>query len=183
MQFTDLVDWALKQEDDATLQGEVQYFRTHHSKAIQIACRIGMLKESLQTERLAIYHSSEHLAAANAITCIHHCIDHDMHKAPYFKGNEDVKLKSLFAIMPCMPGARTMAKCATGVARQVTTLRSVTPSAIANTACSAAMMELTVYALMTFATSLKIARSTHLTPTLNAAIALLLMMTLTSKGH
>jgi len=44
-------------------------------------------------------------------------------------------------------------------------------------------MELTVYALMTFATSLKIARSTHLTPTSNAAIVLLLMMTLTSKGR
>jgi len=26
MQFTDLVDWALKEEDDATLQGEIQYF-------------------------------------------------------------------------------------------------------------------------------------------------------------
>ena len=50
MQFTDLVDWALKQEDDATLQGEVQYFRAHHSKSIQIAHHIGALKESLQTE-------------------------------------------------------------------------------------------------------------------------------------
>ena len=50
MQFTDLVDWALKQEDNATLQGEVQYFHAHHSKATQIACCIGTLKESLQTE-------------------------------------------------------------------------------------------------------------------------------------
>ena len=32
-QFTDLIDWAVKTEDDATLQGEVQYFRAHHSKA------------------------------------------------------------------------------------------------------------------------------------------------------
>jgi len=32
-QFTDLVDWALKTEDDPTLQGEVQYFCAHHSKA------------------------------------------------------------------------------------------------------------------------------------------------------
>ena len=59
MQFTDLVDWALLMEDDATLIGEVQYFQAHHSKAIQIACRIGALKESLQTERLAMYRSSE----------------------------------------------------------------------------------------------------------------------------
>jgi len=86
MQFTDLVDWALKQEDDATLQGEVQYFRAHHSKARQIAHRIGALKESLQNERLAMYRISDHLAAANAIACIRCCIDRDMYKAPYFKG-------------------------------------------------------------------------------------------------
>jgi len=54
-QFTDLVDWALKTKDDATLQGEVQYFRSHHSKAHQIAHRIGALKESLQNECLAMY--------------------------------------------------------------------------------------------------------------------------------
>jgi len=36
MQFTDLVDWALKEEDNATLQGKVQYFHAHHSKAVQI---------------------------------------------------------------------------------------------------------------------------------------------------
>jgi len=49
-QFTNLVDWALRTEDDATLQGKVQYFCAHHSKACQIAQRIGVLKESLQTE-------------------------------------------------------------------------------------------------------------------------------------
>jgi len=85
-QFTDLVDWALKTEDDATLQGEVQYFCAHHSKARQIAHCIGALKESLQNECLAMYQSSDHLATANAIACIHRCIDRDMHKAPYFKG-------------------------------------------------------------------------------------------------
>jgi len=85
-QFTDLVDWALKAKDDATLQGEVQYFRAHHSKACQIAHRIGALKESLQNQRLAMYQSSDRLAAANAIACICRCIDRDMHKAPYFKG-------------------------------------------------------------------------------------------------
>jgi len=86
MQFTDLVDWALKAEDDATLQGEVQYFRTHNSKARQIAHCIRTLKESLQTEHLAMYQSSDRLAAANAIACIRRRIDHNMHKAPYFKG-------------------------------------------------------------------------------------------------
>jgi len=85
-QFTDLVDWALKTEDNATLQGEVQYFCTHHSKACQIAQCIGALKESLQTERLAMYWSSDCLAAANAISRIRRRIDRDMHKASYFKG-------------------------------------------------------------------------------------------------
>jgi len=85
-QFTDLVDWALKTEDDATLQGKVQYFRTHHSKAQQIACHIGALKESLQNECLAIYRSSDCLAAANAIARIRRHINHNMYKAPYFKG-------------------------------------------------------------------------------------------------
>jgi len=85
-QFTDLINWALCTEDDATLTGEVQYFRAHHSKATQIACRIGALKESLQTERLAMYRSSEQLSAANAIARIHRRIDCDMHQAPYFKG-------------------------------------------------------------------------------------------------
>jgi len=85
-QFTDLVDWALENEDDATLQGEVQYFCAHHSKAQQIAHRIGTLKESLQTEHLAMYWSSDRLAATNAIACIRRRIDRDMHTAPYFKG-------------------------------------------------------------------------------------------------
>jgi len=85
-QFTDLVDWALKVEDDTTLQGKVQYFCAHHSKAQQIARRIGALKESLQNECLAMYQSSDCLAAANAIAHIRHRIDRDMYKAPYFKG-------------------------------------------------------------------------------------------------
>jgi len=50
MQFTDLVDWALREEDNITLQGKVQYFHAHHLKAVQIMQCIGVLKESLQTE-------------------------------------------------------------------------------------------------------------------------------------
>jgi len=85
-QFTDLVDWALKTEDNATLKGKVQYFCAHHSKAQQIAHRIGVLKESLQNECLAMYWSLDRLATANAIACIRRRINRDMHKAPYFKG-------------------------------------------------------------------------------------------------
>jgi len=85
-QFTDLVDWALTTEDDPTLQGKVQYFCAHHSKASQIAHHIRVLKESLQNEHLAMYRSSDCLTATNAIACICRHIDHNMHKAPYFKG-------------------------------------------------------------------------------------------------
>jgi len=85
-QFTNLVDWAVKTEDDATLQGKIQYFCAHHSKAQQIAHRIGALKESLQTEHLAMYQSLDRLAAANAIARICRRINCDMHKAPYYKG-------------------------------------------------------------------------------------------------
>jgi len=82
-----------------------------------------------------------------------------------------------------MPGARTMARCATGVARLGITLKNVTYSAIADTAYNIAMMGLTAFAPMTYATSLKIARSTPLIQTSSVATALPLMMTLTSKGH
>ena len=40
---TDVVNWALRQEDNATLQGEVQYFCTHYSHSLHLAKRIGQL--------------------------------------------------------------------------------------------------------------------------------------------
>jgi len=82
-----------------------------------------------------------------------------------------------------MHGARTMARCATGVEGQATTLKTVTASAIAATAHVAVMMVLTVSAPTTFAMNLKIARSTPLTLTSNAVTVLPLTMTLMSKGH
>jgi len=86
-------------------------------------------------------------------------------------------------IAPYMPGAEITARCATGVARQATTLKNVTPSAIADTAYDTATTERTAFAPMIYATSLKTARSTLLTPTLSVATALLSTMTLTSKGR
>ena len=52
---TDAVNWAARQEDDATLQGKLQYFRTHHSHSICLAKHLGQLCESLQVEREAMY--------------------------------------------------------------------------------------------------------------------------------
>ena len=94
MQFTDLIDWALRKEDNPTLLGEVQYFCAHHSKATQIACHISVLKESLQTERLAIYQSSEQLTAANAIARVCRCIDRNIHQALYFKGKRGYRAQT-----------------------------------------------------------------------------------------
>jgi len=80
-----------------------------------------------------------------------------------------------------MHGARTTARYVTGVEKQATTSKTATASGIAATAHTTAMMVLTVSTLMTSAMSSKIAKSTSLTPTLNAATVLLSMMTLTSK--
>ena len=49
MQFTDLVDWALRKEDDATLIGEVQYFRAHQSKATLLRSRTRVYKFFIPT--------------------------------------------------------------------------------------------------------------------------------------
>jgi len=82
-----------------------------------------------------------------------------------------------------MHGARTTARCVTGVEGQATILKTVTALDIAATVYTVAMMVLTVSALTTFAMSLKIARFTPLTPISNVATAPLLTMTLMSKGH
>jgi len=82
-----------------------------------------------------------------------------------------------------MHGATTTAKCATGVARRVITLKTATVSDIAATVHIAAMMVLTASAPMTSAMSLKTVRSILLTPTSSVATVPLLTMTLTSKGR
>jgi len=153
-QFTDLVDWALKAKDDATLQGEVQYFCTHHSKARQIAHRIRALKESLQNKRLAMYRSSDHLAAASTVTCTRPLTS---------RAREVTKPKSLFAIGPSKHGARTAARCAIGMAGQATASKTVTVLGIAVTAHAMAMMALIVFILTTSATSSKTVRFILLT--------------------
>jgi len=104
-------------------------------------------------------------------------------KPPTSRAKEDDKLRPPFTTVPCTPGAKTMAKCAIGVARPATTLKNVTPSATADTAYDMVMTELTAFALTTYATSSRTVRFTPLTPTSNVATALPLMMTLISKGR
>jgi len=81
-----------------------------------------------------------------------------------------------------MPGAKTMAKCVIGMARPVTISKNAIPLVTVDTVYDVATMEQTAFAPMIYVASLRIVRFTPLIPTLNAAIALPLMMTLTSKG-
>ena len=76
-----------------------------------------------------------------------------------------------------------MAKCVIGMERQATTSKTVTVLDTAAIAHAAVMTVLTVSALTTFATSLKIAKSTPLTLTSNAVTVPLLTTTLMSKGR
>jgi len=99
------------------------------------------------------------------------------------KAKEDVGLKSPFTIVPYMPGARTITKCAIGAVRRATTLKSAIRLATANTAYDTAMTALTVSILTIFVMSSRTVKSTLLTPTLSAATVLPLTMTLTSKGR
>jgi len=104
-------------------------------------------------------------------------------KPPTSRAREDEGPKSLSVTVPCMPGAKTMAKCVIGVARLATISKSATHSVIADTAYDVAMIGLTAFAPMTYATSSKTVRSILLTLTSSAATALPLTMTLTSKGR
>ena len=75
---TDAVNWAAQQEDDATLQGELQYFHTHYSHSLRLAKHLGQLRESLQVEREAMYRSSARLSAANAYARLRCRIERDL---------------------------------------------------------------------------------------------------------
>ena len=75
---TDAVNWAARQEDDTTLRGELQYFRTYYSHSIRLTKRLGQLCKSLQVEREALYRSSTRLSGANAYAHLHHCIERDL---------------------------------------------------------------------------------------------------------
>jgi len=67
LELTRGVDWAVLYEDDPTLAGEIQHFRSHKKACDRLAKRMGQLRESLEVERQALYRSSGRLTAANAI--------------------------------------------------------------------------------------------------------------------
>jgi len=103
-------------------------------------------------------------------------------KPPTSKAREDTKLKSPFATAPYMPRAQTTARCVTGAVGLGTTSKTVTVLGTATTAHAAVTTELTVSTPMTFVMRMKTVRSIPPILTSNAATALQLTMTLTSKG-
>jgi len=84
LELTRGVDWALLYEDDPTLAGEVQYFRSHKKACDCLAKRMGQLRESLEVERQALYRSSARLTGANALGRLQRHIDSSLHIAPSF---------------------------------------------------------------------------------------------------
>jgi len=84
LELTRGVNWAVLREDDPTLAGEVQHFRSHKKACNRLAKRMGQLCESLEVERQALYQSSARLTSANALGHLQRHIDTSLHLAPSF---------------------------------------------------------------------------------------------------
>jgi len=94
LELTRGVDWAALYEDDPTLAGEIQHFRSHKKACDRLAKRMGQLRESLEEERQALYRSSSRLTGANAIGHLQHHIDSSLHLAPSFSTARVKKIRA-----------------------------------------------------------------------------------------
>jgi len=94
LELTRGVDWAVLFEDDPTLAGEVQHFRSQKKACNRIAKRMGQLRESLEIERQAFYRSSACLTGANAIGRLQRHIDSSLHIAPSFSNTQVKKIRA-----------------------------------------------------------------------------------------
>jgi len=94
LELTRGIDWAVLVEDDPTLAGEVQHFRSHKKACDRIAKHMGQLRESLEIERQAFYHSSACLTRANTIGCLQRHIDSSLHIASSFSGARVKKIRA-----------------------------------------------------------------------------------------
>jgi len=79
LELTAGVDWAVLYEDDPTLAGEVQHFRSHKKACDRLAKCMGQLRESLEVERQALYRSLAHLTGANTMGHLQRHIDSSLH--------------------------------------------------------------------------------------------------------
>ena len=94
LELTRGVDWAVLDEDDPMLAGEIQHFRSHKKACDRLARRLGQLRESLEIERQALYRSSAHLTRANAIRCLQCRINSSLHIAPSFSSTRVKKIRA-----------------------------------------------------------------------------------------
>jgi len=94
LELTRGVDWAILYEDDPTLAGEVQHFRSHQKACDRLARRMGKLRESLEVERQAFYRSSGRLTTANAIGRLQRHINTSLHIAPSFSTARIKKIRA-----------------------------------------------------------------------------------------
>jgi len=94
LELTRGVDWAILYEDDPTLAGEVQHFRSHKKACDRLAKRMGQLRDSLEVERQALYRSSGRLTQANALGRLQHHIDSSLHIAPSFSTARVKKIRT-----------------------------------------------------------------------------------------
>jgi len=94
LELTRGVDWAVLYEDDPTLAGEVQHFRSHKKACDRLAKCMGQLQESLEVERQALYRSSARLTGANALGRLQRHIDSSLHIAPSFSTARVKKIRA-----------------------------------------------------------------------------------------
>jgi len=94
LELTRGVDWAVLLEDDPTLAGEVQYFRSHKKACDRLTKRMGQLRESLEVERQALYRSSARLTGANALGRLQRHIDSSLHIALSFSTARVKKIRA-----------------------------------------------------------------------------------------
>jgi len=88
------VDWAILYEDDPTLAGEVQHFRSHKKACDRLANCMGQLRESLEVERQALYRSLACLTQANALGHLQRHIDSSLHITPSFSTAQVKKIRA-----------------------------------------------------------------------------------------
>jgi len=94
LELTRGIDWAVLYEDDPTLAGKIQYFCSHKKACDCLARCIGQLRESLEIERQALYHSSACLTRANTLRCLQRHIDSSLHIAPSFSTARVKKIRA-----------------------------------------------------------------------------------------
>jgi len=111
LELTRGVDWAVLHEDDPTLAGEVQHFRSHKKACDRLAECMGQLRESLEVERQALYRSLARLTGANALGRLQRHIDSSLHIASSFSTAQVKKIRASIRNRVTKERARHLEEC------------------------------------------------------------------------